>query len=464
MAWALRPPEGVNCVEKEYRKPTQGMTRRRLLTTVTAAGVGVAASRLLTETVPTRSVAFAAAGKYPGVTLRYVAANHPWTETLKTLIPEFEAQTGAQVRLESYFEDQLSQKLAVEFASRTSTIDVFSYRPLQEGRQFFVNGWFADLQPFVQNPQLTPADWDVRDFYPNSIATVRLEGKLTSIPIVVEQEVMYYRRDLFQQAGLKPPRTMAELEAVARKFTDPGHQMYGYVARGLRAAAVTQLSSFLYSFGGDWITHGKASINTPQALAAINFYGRMLRQYGPPGALNMHWPQAIALFAEGRAAIYVDASSLFPTVMDPKKSAVVGKVGFGRFPAGPAGPRPYTVVPWAVAMYAQSGHKEAAWEFIRWATSKATVARTQAVGNPGARASVYRMPEGRKAFPSDWIDATAWASRVGVPYDRPVVIHVDQARDIIGSLITASIEGRDLAPLADKANADFQALIDSETR
>ncbi|HYM90367.1 MAG TPA: sugar ABC transporter substrate-binding protein, partial [bacterium] len=98
-------------------------------------------------------------GKYQGVTLRYVAANHPWTETLKTLIPQFESQTGARVRLESYFEDQLSQKLAIEFASRTSTIDAFMYRPLQEGRQFFVNGWFTDLRPFVENKELTPADW-----------------------------------------------------------------------------------------------------------------------------------------------------------------------------------------------------------------------------------------------------------------------------------------------------------------
>lgn len=448
----------------EQRKRTQGVTRRRLLTTATAAGLGAAASRLLTETGPARSAAFAAAGKYAGVELRYVAANHPWTETVKTLIPEFEAQTGARVRLESYFEDQLSQKLAIEFASGTSTIDVFSYRPLQEGRRFFVNGWFADLQPFVQNAQLTPADWNLGDFFPKTIATVRLEGKLTSIPIIVEQEIMYYRRDLFRQAGVNPPQTMAQLEAAARRFNDPSHGVYGYVARGLRAAAVTQLSSFLYSFGGDWMTNGKASVNTPPAIAAIDFYGRMLREYGPPGALNMHWPQAIALFSEGRAAIYVDASSLFPAIMDPKKSAVVGKVGFGRFPSGPVGARPYAVVPWAIALYAQSRNKEAAWEFIRWATSKELVGRTQAAGNPGARASVYQMPEGRKAFPADWIDATNWEMRVGTPYDRPVVIHVDQARDIIGSLITASIEGRDLKPLADKANADFQDLIDSESK
>lgn len=414
------------------------------------------------------AVAFAspalAAGQYQGVVLRYVAANHPWTEALKPLIPEFEKQTGIQVRMEAYFEDQLSQKLAIEFASGSSTIDVFMYRPLQEGRLFFTNGWFADLQPMIDNRELTPADWDLKDFYPASIAAVRLDGKLTSIPVVIEQEIVFYRRDLLQKAGMTPPTSMEELEAAARKFNDPSQGVYGFVSRGLRAAAVTQFSSFLYSFGGDWITGGKASINTPQALAAFNFYGKMLRAYGPPGAPNLHWPQAVALFSQGRAAMYTDASSLYPNMTDPTKSVVVDKVGFGRFPAGPAGSKPYTVVPWAIAISATSRHKDAAWEFVKWATSKEIVTRTQAKGNPGARGSVYQTAEGRKAFPLDWIDASEWANNVGVPYDRPVVIHVGEARDIIGNLITAAIEGRDLKALADKANADFQALIDSETK
>ena len=410
----------------------------------------------------TGSAVAMAAGKYEGVVLRYVAANHPWTEALRAHIPEFEKQTGIQVRLESYFEDQLSQKLAIEFASGTSTIDVFMYRPLQEGRLFFRNGWLADLKPFVDNPDLTPPSWDFRDFYPASIAAVLLDGKLTSIPVVIEQHVLYYRRDLFQQAGLAPPSTMDELESAARRFTNPSQGMYGFVSRGLRAAAVTQFSSFLYSFGGDWLKDGKATINTEEALRAFNFYGRMLRAYGPPGALNLHWPQAVALFAQGRAAMYTEASSLYPNMTDPSKSVVVDKTAFGRFPAGPAGSKPYAVVPWAIAISPGSKNQQAAWEFLKWATSKEIVTRTQSQGNPGARASVYQTPDGRRAFPLDWIDATEWANNVGVPYDRPLVIHVGEARDIIGSLITAAIEGRDLKALADKANADFQALIDSE--
>ena len=82
---------------------------------------------------------------------------------------------------------------------------------------------------------------------------------------------------------------------------------------------VTQFSSFLYSMGGDWFdADRKATINTPEALAAIDLYGTLLREYGPPGVLNMSWPQAVAIFAQGNAAMYTDASSIYANLLDPE--------------------------------------------------------------------------------------------------------------------------------------------------
>ena len=41
---------------------------------------------------------------FEGQIIRYVAANHMWNDTIKPLIPEFEAETGMKVSLESYEE------------------------------------------------------------------------------------------------------------------------------------------------------------------------------------------------------------------------------------------------------------------------------------------------------------------------------------------------------------------------
>ncbi len=106
--------------------------------------------------------------------------------------------------------------------------------------------------------------------------------------------------------------------------------------RGSRVPLVTQLSSFLYSFGGDFQDEdGNATVDTPEAVEAYQFYGNLLRNYGPPGATNMGWVEASAIFAQGKAAFYIDADSQAYTFLDEDNSAVVDTVGLRTVPRGP---------------------------------------------------------------------------------------------------------------------------------
>ncbi len=395
---------------------------------------------------------------YAGTTLRLVAANHPWQVAITPLLADFEAETGIKVNLEAYGEDQLNQKLTTEFTAGGSDIDVFMQRPLQEARVMQMNGWYEDLSSCVADP-----DYDFADFAEGAVGTTMVNGVLTGIPIVTEQEVLYYRKDLLEEKGIAVPTTLDELKAAAEALTDKDNEMYGFVARGQRSPLVTQFSSFLYSNGGDWFDENhQATINTPEALAAIDLYATLLREYGPPGVLNMSWPQAVAIFAQGNAAMFTDASSIYANLLDPALSAVADKTGVAVFPAGPAGSVMYNVTSWGLAMPSSSKNKEAACEFIKWATSKDIVLRTQSEGAvPGARESVWADPAGATAFPADWVAAVA-ASANGRGYDRPLVTSVTEARDIIGAAVDVAIEGGDFKAAADDANAQFQALLDSE--
>jgi len=405
-------------------------------------------------------------GPYAGTTLRVLGANHPWAEAIKPLLKDFEARTGIRVTLETYGEDQLTQKLTTEFTAGGSDIDAFMQRPLQEARQYVQNKWYADLNAFVNDPSKTPAEWNFADFQSGAVGTEMVKGQLTGIPIVVEHEVLYYRKDLLQQAGLAVPKTLDELKRAAEQLTDKSKGRFGFVARGQRSPAVTQFSSFLYTFGGDWFDQQarKATLNTPEAIAALRFYGDLLRKYGPPGVLNMSWPQAVAVFAQGNAALYTDADSISTNILDPTKSTVADKTGVAPFPAGPKGAQMYSVTSWGLSIPAGTKHKDAAWEFVKWATSKETTIRTQnAAVVPGARNSVWESPEGRAKFPADWV-AAAKASAKGKSYDRPLVVQVGKARDIIGSAIVSAIEGKDVEAAARAANQEFQALLDAEPK
>jgi multiple sugar transport system substrate-binding protein len=403
---------------------------------------------------------FTISDEYAGTQIRVIAANHPWNEALQRLIPEFEAASGITIRLESYFEDQLSQRLQIGLTGGTAEADVFMFRPLQEGLLFEQNGWVADLTKFAANDE----QWNLADWQPGPMGTVTSGDVLFGIPIVTERQALYYRKDLLEAAGIDVPQTLDELAAAVEALHDPDNGVYGIVLRGQRSAAVTQFSSFLYSFGGGWFDEeGNSTVGEPEAIQAYEYYGNLLRNYGPPGTLNMSWPQAIAVFAQGQAAFYLDADILYTNVTNPETSLVVDKVGFAPFPEGPAGRRPYSVTSWAIGMNAESENKEAAWEFIRWATSPQIVATMQSeFGQSGARASVWASPEGLGGFPEDLANAIVVNGETGVGFDRPRVIRVGEARDIVGQPIVTAIEGGDVAAAAAEADAAFQAFLEEE--
>ncbi|MBO0958778.1 sugar ABC transporter substrate-binding protein [Neobacillus sp. MM2021_6] len=392
--------------------------------------------------------------------IRVVAANHPWTESIKKELPAFEKETGIKVKIDSYFEDQLTQKTSVEFASNSKGIDVVMFRPLQDGKMYQQSGYFADMTDYVTKDKDYTAD-----FIPSSLGSVKEGDKFYGLPLVTETQVLYYRKDLLEKAGIEVPKTLEELEKAAKKLNDPDNGVSGFVSRGKRAAAVTQFSSYLYAFGGDFMKDGKSTITSPEALEAFNYYGNMLNKYGPKGTLNMSWPEAMAVFTQGKAAFYTDASSLFTNATDASKSQVADKVGFAPFPAGPNGAKPYNVTSWALGVGANSEKKDAAWEFIKWAESKEMVLKLQADGNPGARISVWNSPEGTAKYPKDLAEAIAAnGGDKGVPYDRPVIVNVGAARDVIGDVILAGIEGKDVKAAAEKADGEFQKILDSEKK
>jgi len=66
------------------------------------------------------------------------------------------------------------------------------------------------------------------------LSLVMVGGEVMGLPTQVGAEVLWYRADLFEQAGLKPPQTWQEFEKVARYFDEQGGGMRGAaVAAGL---------------------------------------------------------------------------------------------------------------------------------------------------------------------------------------------------------------------------------------
>ncbi|HEV7167991.1 MAG TPA: sugar ABC transporter substrate-binding protein [Micrococcaceae bacterium] len=384
-------------------------------------------------------------------------ANHVWTDTIKAAIPEFEKANNVKVELTQLGEDQLSDQYNVKLNAGTDEIDVMMYRPLQEGKTFAKNGYLADLTDKVK----ADSSWNWSDFQAGPVSSTTYDGKVVGVPTITEREVLYYRKDLLEKAGLPVPTTMEELQADAQKIKDANPGIAGFVARTGKSTAVTQFSSFLYSFGGDFMDNsGKSTVNSDAAKKAYAFYGGLIKDQGPANvSTDMSWPEAMAIFTQGKAAFYTEADSLYKNATDPAKSKVADTVGFAPLPAGPAGSKPYNVPSWALGVNAASKNQDMSWKFIQWATSKDMTLKIQQAGVPGPRNSVWADPAGVSTYPKDLASAIAVSAKNGVGHDRPVVNGVAQAREIVGAPIVTAITGGDSSGAADSAQTAFEKFL-----
>ena len=88
--------------------------------------------------------------------------------------------------------------------------------------------------------------------------------------------------------------------------------------------------------------------------------------------------------------------------------------------------------------------------------------RTRRPASPAPRASVWADPAGTSTYPKDLADAIAVSAKNGVGHDRPEVVTVGKAREIVGEPIVATITGADAGRRGDSASDAFQKFLDSE--
>ena len=431
----------------------RGLSRRQFIGgTVGTAAAGVVAGGW-------RPAAAAAAfnwKQYAGEQIRFIGLKAMIETFWRELLLDFEKDTGIKVVFEDYEQAQSRQKLATEMVARTGTIDTFRTTKMQDFQQYWQNGWFEVLDPYLADASKTNPELNLPDFFSGALESCKIEGKLVALPVTSGAQILFYRKDIFDAKGLKVPTTMEEMETTAKALHNPPN-VYGFASRGQKSAAVSMFASFLHNFGADWMAGGKPSLNTPEAIAAYTYYGRMLRQYGPPGVVNMSHVELGPMFGEGKIAMFADDLSFASIYEDEKKSKVAGKVGYAKLPAGPRRDTP-TIYVYGMAMTSQSKHKDATWYWIQWMSGAMVQMQGMLKGVAGVRASAWKSSEFLKTAKKDWVEAAQATLQKGNDEWAPPVISVPEARDIVGLPISVAVEGGDVKVACDRAQRNLEAL------
>ncbi len=291
-------------------------------------------------------------------------------------------------------ENVLRQRITADISTNAGKFDIITIGTY-ETPIWAKRGWLTPLDEFPEN-------YDIGDLIEVIRQSLSYSGKLYAIPFYGESSMTFYRKDLFREQGLRMPEqpTYEEISQFAATTHQPEKNIYGICLRGKPGWGENMaiISSLVHAFGGRWFDMDwKPQLTSPQWKKAISFYVDLLQNYGPPGVTHNGHNKTRALFANGRCAIWIDATAPAGFISDPKKSIVSKTVGFAKTPKTKAGISSNWLWSWAFAIPSSSKAIAAAKKFILWATSKEYV---ELVGTregwilapSGARKSTYANP------------------------------------------------------------------------
>nr|WP_245319274.1 sugar ABC transporter substrate-binding protein [Consotaella salsifontis] len=319
---------------------------------------------------------------------------------MQELSSRWEKETGNKINWVVLEENVLRQRVTTDIATGGGQYDIMtigSYEAPIWGKQ----GWLVPVGDIE--------GYDYDDLIPAVRAGLSNDGTLYALPFYAESSFTLYRKDLFEQAGLKMPDqpTYDQIAEYAEKLTDKSKEQYGICLRGKPGWGENMafFGTLVNTFGGRWFDMDwKPQIDTQPWHDALNYYLDIMHKYGPPGATANGFNENQALFQTGKCAMWIDATSAAGRVFDPSQSKVAKDVGFTAAPTAKVPNGNAWFWAWSLAIPKSSAKADVAKDFMKWATSKEYV---DLVGEekgwvavpPGTRISTYENPKYKEAAP-----------------------------------------------------------------
>ncbi len=273
------------------------------------------------------TLASSAQAQHEGVTVNLLTRPGPVIAgRLEQRGEEFKEMTGATINVATVPFADLFQKLVTDWQTGTNSIDV----------GVFASGWavemvdaglLADLSDFVAADDKIDMD-DIAPYFREF--NQKIDGKTYLITIDGDFQMVYYRTDVLEAAGLEPPRTWEEYLSVAEAVhgqdmngdgeADFGSCMFkkrnaqSFYAIMSIAAQFSQTQGTGEGFFFDTETM-EPLVNNEAWKEAFRVY-KATGEFGPPEELNHDIGDTRALVTTGRCALMIDWGDIGPLSID----------------------------------------------------------------------------------------------------------------------------------------------------
>ncbi len=315
------------------------------------------------------------------------------SDPVPQLLHEFEARNpGVRVRSESlpWSSDEQHQFYVVNLEGGNPGVDVLMLDVIWVP-EFAQAGWLLDLTPLLAPSGLGP-------HFPAAVEAARRNGRIWALPWFMNVGLLYYRKDLLDKYGLRPPETYAELVRQVGRIKageqDPGLEGFLWQGKQYEGMVVNVLEG-LWANGTRLLDQSGAVFPEPDRAEEVLAFLRGLIESG----VSPSWVTAAdeeltrRSFQDGRA-IFLRNWPYAMDLFERSGSAVRGRVGIASLPRHAHGSRGAGSTGGAhLGVYQGSRHPDAAAALVRFLASE-SAERTMAAGAAltPSRMALYHDP------------------------------------------------------------------------
>lgn len=386
--------------------------------------------------------------------LRILVHGDPTFMVLENLKRQFEQMIGTKINQRAFSIDRLHEEALRNAARKTSRYDIIAIDLPWIG-EFAEKGILLPLDSLFDTERLDPAD-----FHTAGWQAVHWGAHPYGVPSQTTPELLFYRKDIFAQAGIEPPATTQEVLNAARMLHKPAQGFHGIAWNAARGTALghqfmmacadfgqPMLNLEPIAGGFDANTAGRddivATIDTPLALEAAE-YLRALLEFSPPDILSMSWYERVRPYAAGKIAMAYGYTLLAPYFELDAGSPAHGNTGYLPHPAGPHGRPVAPVGGYAMGIPAnlpEDRRAAAAEALIAFTSPEAQKLYIQNGSRTAPRYSVGADPEVRRLSTIfEAVDAMSWRDELQF-WPRPPVPQISGIITICGQEMHDMLRG-----------------------
>ncbi len=341
----------------------------------------------------------------------------------RDLVDSFQEETGATIEVVAQPFEVLTQSYVTDLATGTGQFDLISS-----------TSWIADQFPQLRSLGDLYSAEDFPGFIPELLEPGRAAyngDDIVGIPYAVDAYGLFYRTDIFEQAGVSPnwanwDQFFAALDALGPSL--PAGMSPFVFAYG----AVEQTPAIWLAAYDSWMVDsaGRYGVDRGPAVAALQVLQRTL-DYAPEGAVALSIDEANALFNSGGAAVMIGWPSFNRAAAN---ESLPGQWALGSLP-GPG--RPWLSL-WNASIASTSDNPELVYEWIKaYINPENSAANMVEYGIGSPFSGTYSDPDALAANGHDYpTQAANLAQAINVPWTFPAF---EVAFRAVGEMLTGAL-------------------------